>query len=134
MDCIFCKIANREIKSNIIYEDESAVAFLDISQTTPGHTLVVPKKHFQTIWEIDDTTFLNCIPMLAKHIKETLGAEGINVVNNSGVIAGQTVNHVHFHIIPRYSINDEFQIKFGNSSEISDSNKLELLMQKLEVK
>ncbi len=134
MNCIFCKIANKEIKSNIIYEDEETMAFLDISQTTKGHTLVIPKKHFETIYDDVDPSFLTKLPIIAKHIKEVMKAEGINIVNNSGVIAGQTVNHVHFHIIPRYSQNDSFKINYYDNSKSVSEKELEALKEKLEIK
>ncbi len=133
MNCIFCKIANKEIKSNIIYEDQETLAFLDLSQTTLGHTLVIPKKHYDSVFDIEDSAFLTRIPMIAKHIKQTLNVEGVNIVNNSGLVAGQSVNHVHFHIIPRYSQNDTFKINYtDNSSKISKQDLL-TLKEKLEM-
>ncbi len=134
MNCIFCKIANKEIESNIIFEDDNVVAFLDISQTTLGHTLVIPKKHVETIYDDVDPEFLSKIPMIAKHIKETLNAEGINIVNNSGVVAGQTVNHLHFHIIPRYGDSDSFRINYYDNSGNVSGNELKILKEKLEIK
>ncbi len=134
MNCIFCKIANKEIKSNIIFEDEDTIAFLDLSQTTQGHTLVIPKKHYETIYEDVDHSFITKLPMIAKHIKETLNAEGVNIVNNSGEVAGQTVNHLHFHIIPRYGENDGFKINYTDNSNNITKQDLEALKEKLEFK
>jgi len=110
--CIFCKIANSEIPSYKIYEDEDFIAFLDLSQVTKGHTLVVPKKHYDNVFELDNdisTKYMVVINKVSKLLKEKLNVSAINVLNNSGPLAGQTVNHVHFHLIPRYE-NDEFSI------------------------
>ncbi len=133
MECIFCKIINKEIPSYIIYEDDNTLAFLDISQTTLGHTLVVPKNHCETIYDNCDTKFLEVIPMIAKHLKNKLNASGINIVNNSGEVAGQTVNHLHFHIIPRYDDYDTFSIKYTNNTEKVSNENFMRLKEKLEV-
>ncbi len=114
MNCIFCKIINKEIPSKIVYEDELVLAILDLSQATYGHTLVMPKKHYENIYEIDDKTLahlINVIKMLAIKIKNKLNASGINILNNNETAAGQSVMHLHFHIIPRYD-NDDLLIKF----------------------
>lgn len=118
--CIFCMIANHEINSSIIYEDEKVVAFLDLSQVTKGHTLVVPKKHYANILECDSEDLAHVIKvtqMLSKRIMERCGALGVNILNNCNEAAGQTVMHVHFHIIPRYSENDAIEIKFNESEK-----------------
>ena len=118
--CIFCMIANHEINSSIIYEDDKVVAFLDLSQVTKGHTLVVPKKHYANLIECDSEDLAHVIKvtqMLSKRIMERCGATGVNILNNCNEIAGQTVMHVHFHIIPRYSENDAIEIKFNESEK-----------------
>lgn len=118
--CIFCKIINNEIPSYKIYEDEDVLAILDISQTTYGHTLVIPKKCFKNIFDIDETSLskvMNVVSLISKKYKEK-GIEGINILNNNGSIAGQEVDHFHMHIIPRYN-DDEFVIK-------STTNKFDL--------
>lgn len=115
--CIFCKIINNEIPSSKIYEDEYVLAILDISQATYGHTLVIPKKHYENMFDIDDVTFMHIskiINMLVKKYKVLLNIENVNILNNSGSLAGQVVNHLHFHIIPRYS-SDDVTIKFNNN-------------------
>ncbi len=120
MSCIFCMIANHEINSSVIYEDDQVIAFLDLSQVTKGHTLVVPKKHYANILECDSETLAHLIQvtqMLAKRIMERCQAKGINILNNCNEIAGQSVMHLHFHIIPRYSENDAIQISFGESEK-----------------
>lgn len=102
-DCIFCKILNKEIPSYKIYEDEYTYAFLDISKDAIGHTLVIPKKHFKSIFDIDQLTLshlMNTVKSISEHYK-TLGFEGVNIINNSGECAEQSIHHIHFHIIPR---------------------------------
>ena len=118
--CIFCMIANHEINSSIIYEDEQVVAFLDLSQVTKGHTLVVPKKHYENVLECDSETLGHVIKvtqMLSKRIMERMKAKGVNILNNGNEVAGQSVMHMHFHIIPRYSENDAIEIKFNESEK-----------------
>ena len=118
--CIFCMIANHEINSSIIYEDEQVVAFLDLSQVTKGHTLVVPKKHYENVLECDPETLGHVIKvtqMLSKRIMERMNAKGVNILNNCNEVAGQSVMHMHFHIIPRYSETDSIEIKFNESGK-----------------
>ena len=107
IDCIFCKIIQQQIPSYTVYEDEALVAFLDISQATYGHTLVVPKAHYATIFDLPEELLAKSI-LLAKQIaihqmKVLPGIQGINVVNNANEVAGQMVNHFHPHDIPRYN-------------------------------
>ncbi len=119
-NCIFCKIINNEIPSYKIYEDDYVLAFLDISQVTKGHTLVIPKKHAQDIFEIDDESVAKVSQTarkLAKEIVEKLGANGVNIINNNKKLAGQTVFHYHVHIIPRYDKNDKLTLKFNENQE-----------------
>ena len=107
--CLFCDIAEGNIPSKKIYEDELVYAFLDISQAEKGHTLVIPKKHYANILEVDDETLQHMIKVvrdLAKQIMEKMGAEGCNVLSNTNEVAGQSIMHFHFHIIPRYADDD----------------------------
>lgn len=116
--CIFCKIIAKEIPSSIIYEDEKVIAFLDISQATRGHTLVVPKEHFANIYSIDEETLSHLIKVVQKlsvKLKSKLDANGINVLNNNELSAGQTIEHLHFHIIPRYDEHDGFSCHFTSN-------------------
>lgn len=116
--CVFCDIINHKIPSKVVYEDDDVLAILDISQVTKGHTLVMPKKHYANILEVDENTLQHCISVvhkLAKQIVENTGAKGCNVLSNCGEIAGQSVDHLHFHIIPRYSSKDSIEIKFNPS-------------------
>ncbi|MFI3252515.1 MAG: HIT family protein [bacterium] len=118
--CIFCKIINKEIPSNIIYEDEHTIAFLDIEANSYGHTLVIPKKHIVNTLDCDATTFshvMNSLHKIVHHYKDVLNIESVNIINNSGEFAHQTVYHLHYHIIPRYNEEetrrlDEIKLNF----------------------
>jgi histidine triad (HIT) family protein len=104
MDCIFCKIVNGELKSSKVYEDEHTLAFLDISPVNYGHTLVIPKKHYENLEAIPDAELCEVIRTVKKvglAIKKGLGVEGYNVQLNNDPAAGQVVPHIHFHITPR---------------------------------
>lgn len=102
--CIFCKIIKGEIPSYKIYEDEKTFAFLDIADDAVGHTLVIPKKHYENIMEIPVEELkhvMNTVKKLANHYVENCGYSGVNIMNASGVDAQQSVFHLHFHIFPR---------------------------------
>lgn len=128
-DCIFCKIINNEIPSRKIYEDDDVVAFLDITQVTPGHTLVVPKKHVADIFEVDEVlaaTVASKIPKIAKAIKKSNPKiKGMNIINNNGKVAYQSVFHSHIHILPRFDEQDDFSIHFGDHSKNFTSEELD---------
>jgi histidine triad (HIT) family protein len=110
-DCIFCKIINGEIPSAKVFENEHVYAFLDISQVTKGHTLVVPKVHKENIYELTPviaSKVFEVVPQIANSIKNNFQPEGLNLLNNNGEKAGQSVFHYHMHIIPRYGKGDGF--------------------------
>jgi len=110
-DCIFCKIISGEIPCAKVYENEHVIAFLDISQVTKGHTLVVPKIHKKDIFELTpeiSSKLFEVVPRIANAIKEKFSPIGLNLLNNNGEAAGQTVFHYHMHIIPRYGKGDGF--------------------------
>ncbi|MEG0176466.1 HIT family protein [Anaerorhabdus sp.] len=118
--CIFCKIIAGEIPSAKVYEDEYVLAILDISQVTYGHTLVLPKKHCTDILDVDQETMMHIasiLPNLSKKIVSNTKALGCNILSNQGEVAGQTVNHLHFHIIPRYGSDDSIVINFNESKK-----------------
>ena len=118
-NCIFCKIANKEIPGKIVYEDDLCLAFLDLSQTTNGHTLVVPKTHYQNILDVDKEVLSHLIKVtkkLTNQIITNLDAKGANVLTNANEVAGQTVMHFHIHIIPRYNETDQIKIDFTDRS------------------
>lgn len=103
-DCVFCKIVKGEIPSCKIYEDDHAIVFLDIAPFEKGHTLVVPKVHAQQITDLPVEEFqpiLEIVQKTARVLKEKLPCDGINILQNNGACAMQTVPHVHIHLIPR---------------------------------
>ncbi|MCX7694557.1 MAG: histidine triad nucleotide-binding protein [Caloramator sp.] len=102
MDCIFCKIANNEIPASKVYEDENVIAFKDINPVAPVHILIIPKKHYESVLEIDtEGNILNNIFKVAKIIAQQMNLidEGFRLVTNTGEKAGQTVKHIHFHLL-----------------------------------
>lgn len=105
MKDIFCKIIDGDIPSTRVYEDDDVLAILDISQTTRGHTLVMPKKHYESLLDCPKET-LTKVMLIAQRIGQAevsvLGAKGVNILTNCGEMAGQTVPHFHVHVIPRY--------------------------------
>lgn len=104
-DCIFCKIAAGEIPSTTICETDRFRAFFDISPASRGHALVIPKEHFDNVFELDEDTageLFKLTTRLARILKDETGCEGMNLVQNNGEIAGQTVHHFHMHLVPRY--------------------------------
>ncbi|MFZ2390810.1 MAG: HIT family protein [Minisyncoccales bacterium] len=103
-DCIFCKIINNEIPSYKIYEDDLVLAFLDIHPAVKGHTLIIPKKHAQDIFEIEEKYLERIISVAQKisnKMKDNFNADGVNLYHASGIAAEQSVFHFHLHIIPR---------------------------------
>ena len=116
--CVFCEIIKGNIPSRKVYEDDDIIAILDIAQTTYGHTLVMPKKHYQDIESVDPEILQKLIlkvQELAKKISTNLKAEGHNILVNTNEVSGQTVHHLHFHIIPRYTVNDSIKIEFSEN-------------------
>ena len=105
MDCIFCKIANGEIPSATIYEDEDFRVILDLGPATKGHSLILPKKHYESLVELPEELAAKSICLAKKLLpkyKEGLGCDGLQLVQNNGEAAGQTVFHYHLHMIPAY--------------------------------
>ena len=114
-DCIFCQIVSGQIPSSKVYEDEEVLAFLDITQVTKGHTLVIPKKHYRNMLEMDAeaaSSLFARVPKIAKQLQEKLGASGINIINNNEEAAGQTVFHTHVHLLPRFDATDGLKLTF----------------------
>lgn len=104
-DCLFCKIIKKEIPAQIVYENEKALAFLDIHPVTLGHTLIVPKEHHENLIDCPENLaphLLEAIKKVFHAIKKTLGAESFNLNVNSGKEAGQVIFHLHLHLVPRY--------------------------------
>lgn len=108
--CIFCKIANGEIASRTLYEDEQFRVILDQGPATKGHALILPKEHYANLYELPEELAGNVMKLakkMAGHMKERLGCEGLNMVQNNGDLAGQTVYHFHLHLIPRYQADGQ---------------------------
>ena len=111
-DCVFCKIAKGEIPAKRIYENDNFFSILDANPCTKGHSLVISKKHFETMLDMPSSLgheLLDCIKHTSLRLMNDFNAEGFNVINNNFEVAGQIVKHVHFHIIPRKK-GDGFKI------------------------
>ena len=131
--CIFCQIINREIPSYTIFEDNDVLAFLDIAQVTKGHTLVLPKKHYDTFIDCPNEVVEKMAVVtknLTADITNKTKASGFNILNNGYAVAGQTVMHAHFHIIPRYTENDGFDPHFSENKTDLDLEKIKSLLTK----
>lgn len=127
-DCIFCKLADREFPSQIIFENELDIAFLDIFPISEGHTIVIPKKHYSNLEYIPDyelTELFKVVKKLAIMIHKKLKIDGYNILQNNFTAAGQVINHFHVHIIPRNFDDERFRIKIPrNQSSEEELNKI----------
>ncbi len=104
-DCIFCKLANGDIPTRKVYEDEEFTVIMDAAPATKGHCLILPKEHFANIYEIDGETAGKAFKLakrMAEQLTQKLSCDGFNIVQNNGETAGQSVFHFHIHLIPRY--------------------------------
>lgn len=104
-ECVFCDIATHRTTADIIFENESAVCFLPRKMETYGHCLVIPKIHYENILDVNPVVLgklMTFVQETARHLKEVLGADGINLLHASGKAAGQSVPHLHFHLLPRF--------------------------------
>jgi len=116
MDCIFCKIRDGKIPSYEVYQDDNVLAFLDITQGTKGHTLIIPKKHIKNIYELDEITaqeIFKVVPKIANALKKAFNPIGMNIINNNDA-PHQSVFHFHIHLIPRYE-NDGMTLSTINN-------------------
>ena len=133
-DCIFCAICEGEIPSFKVYEDEYVLAYLDINPCSKGHTLVIPKVHSAGLLDTSDemlAVIISRVRKVAAHLKMVLPCDGFNILQNNGEAAGQTVNHVHFHIVPRYSGTDSVGVGFESKS--ADMAELAALAEKVRI-
>ena len=115
-DCIFCKLANGDIPTNTVYEDADFRVILDAAPANLGHCLVLPKTHADNIFEINDELVAKGFKLaqkVAKAVKKATNCDGVNILQNNGEAAGQTVFHLHIHIIPRYT-TDDVKFEFGS--------------------
>ncbi|UEX90865.1 HIT family protein [Staphylococcus ratti] len=125
-ETIFSKIIDGEIPSYKVYENEYVYAFLDISQLSKGHTLLIPKKPSPNIYETDAETMKHigeALPIVANAIKKAFNPDGLNIVQNNGEYASQSVFHIHFHLIPRYENDmDGFDYQWETHEDAFDDN------------
>lgn len=118
-DCIFCKIANGSIPSYSLYEDDDFKVILDIEPSSKGHALILPKNHAANLFELDDASASKALGIAKKvggALMSVLNCDGLNVLQNNGDAAGQTVHHYHIHLIPRYNDNDNVTISWSHET------------------
>ncbi|MCG3227485.1 MAG: HIT family protein [Candidatus Heimdallarchaeota archaeon] len=125
-DCIFCKIVKGEIPSFTLYEDEEIQVFLDLYPASKGHSLYIPKEHFTSIYDISEEkmAFLKMLPKIAETLKNATNATGMNILQSNGKDAGQVINHIHFHLIPRYPEDHLMEIVPKSELEVDDARNL----------
>jgi histidine triad (HIT) family protein len=131
MECIFCKIINKELPCAKIYEDDLFLAILDIMPINYGHTLIIPKKHFLHVLDMPDEyaeRIYVIVKKISKAIKEALKCDGLNVIQNVEKAGGQEVYHSHLHIIPRF-IGDSFSLKINKKKY--ENNEMEKMAKKI---
>ncbi len=143
-ECLFCKIVNGDVPAKKVYEDEHAVAFLDISPRNPGHTIVVPKKHAETILSMspeDVSAFFLSVRIVAGKVMTGTRAQGLSISQSNGKAAGQVISHVHVHVIPRFinegpaglesilptkRLDDNTMTKIADSIELAEEEGVEI--------
>lgn len=121
-DCIFCKIINKEIPTDIIYENDKVMAFLDIFPTSLGHTLIIPKKHFINVYDIEEdylTEIIKITKKLALAYKEIFGIDNLQLIHNAGKHGQQEISHFHFHLIPRHE-GDGINLEHIHREDLQD--------------
>lgn len=134
-DCIFCKIIAGEIPSKTVYEDDSYKAILDISPASKGHVIILPKNHADNIFEISDedaSGIMIVAKKIAAKLKKVFDCDGVNILQNNGEVAGQTVFHLHVHVIPRYE-NDNIKIKWAQHEDIDIDSVYNELIKEMQV-
>ncbi|EKU94446.1 purine nucleoside phosphoramidase [Alloiococcus otitis] len=135
-NCLFCDIIEGNVPSRKVYEDNKVYAFMDISQTTPGHTLVVPKEHVRNFFEMSSETaadLFSRVPKITQAIKASDDkVKGANILVNNEEVAYQSVFHSHVHIIPRYSSQDDFALKFTDNSEKFSDDQLDTIQARIQ--
>ena len=133
MDCVFCKILKGEIPSDKVYENDKVYAFLDIMPVNPGHTLVIPKEHYDNIEDLPEDMMCEmskAVKRVGQAIKKGLGSKGYNIALNNGRVAGQVVPHVHFHVIPRKASDG---LKLWPQGQYQDQEAKEVINRLIEV-
>lgn len=128
-DCIFCMIRDGDIPSRKFYEDENVFAILDQSQVTPGHSLVIPKKHVRNIYDYDEdlaAEVFKVLPKITRALRDFHpDVQGLNILVNNEELASQTVFHSHIHLLPRYSEQDDFSLGWANNSDKHSDEELD---------
>lgn len=123
-ECLFCKIIAGEIPSTAVYEDDDFKAILDVNPAARGHVIIIPKRHASNIYELEDEDAAKVFPIarrIASALQKTYGCDGVNILQNNGEAAGQTVFHLHVHVVPRY-YGDSVQIKWkpGDTPDLNE--------------
>src|SRR5699024_10155523 len=130
-DCIFWLIRDGEVTSRKVYEDEHVFAILDMSQVTPGHTLLIPKKHVRNIYDYDEELagkVFSAVPKVARALRDfDSDVQGLNILVNNEEVASQTVFHSHIHLLPRYTEADDFGLKWAHNEDKYSDEELDTL-------
>lgn len=133
-DCLFCKIIDGSIPSKKVYEDDNVYAFMDITPLSKGHTLLVPKEHVANVFDMSAETaaqLFSVAPRIAQAIKAAFEPAGMNLLNNNGAAANQSVFHFHLHFIPRYDENDGYRPIWNTKEDEITSDVLEKLQSQI---
>lgn len=135
-DCLFCQIVAGDIPSYTVYEDDETYAFLDVNPVSAGHTLVIPKEHGETMTDLGEATVgrvFETVRTVAGTLDTALDSDGLNILQNNGDAAGQEIEHMHVHLIPRYVDGDGFSFDFdqGDLDETAAEDLLDALQQQL---
>lgn len=132
-DCIFCMIRDGDIPSRKVYEDENVFAILDQSQVTPGHTLLIPKEHVRNIYDYDAALaekVFSALPKVSRALRDSNPAiKGLNILVNNEEIASQTVFHSHIHLLPRYTEEDDFGLKWAYNENKHTAEELDAIQE-----
>ena len=134
MDCIYCKISKGEVPAKKVYEDANTVAFLDISPRNPGHTLVIPKKHYGSILDIPESelaSVMSTVKKVAVATKNATNSDGTSIMQSNGRAAGQIVAHIHFHVIPRFMSEGPPSLEGILQIKRFDDKSMDALVQKI---
>lgn len=124
--CIFCEIAAGRLPASIVYEDNMTIAFMDVYPASRGHVLIIPRRHFETLSDMDETTGCHLFQVAMRveqaiRNTEALACEGTNLLMNNGTAAGQEIRHAHLHIVPRYA-EDTLRFSFGHPKQASQGD------------
>ena len=134
-DCIFCMIRDGDIPSRKVYEDDHVFAILDNSQVTPGHTLLIPKKHVRNLYDYDEelaSQVFAAVPKVSRALRDfNPDVKGINVLVNNEEVAFQTVFHSHIHLLPRYSEDDDFGLEWAHNADNYSDEELDQMKDKI---